>query len=493
MAVQSLTDLKQDMITKKLETKEKEGFQFGEVRKFLEKVADEFDATFNQVKTIYYEDVRQEKSPAKPRKKEVTKVLVEADKNDEHVHSVININDVDMRIALHNGKKYFVAKDFFDSSTLNRYSSLVVDCISEQDKQIVYMRNNGVKSKTSLLSVDAICLILNVASSEHTNPFIKDRCNNIIKYMKDNNLGFIDLEDGKNSKEEVETQTVVEQEITENSENQTIVEGETENEKPVRVGRVAMSQTETLQMEEKEMVESFKSNVPNYIVPPYKTGQQIEVVVTSIAHTDKFALVETQDMYKQSGMIHISDVVNGFVHGVSDYFEIGDRLLARVTKHDKRFNRLNLTTRHLKLKPKGYAILKYDPTATVEIQSNTNNVLGEKLSQLKDQIQVTETIETNEGKPVIAEARKEEVQTTINMNVNVEVESEDVERIVKKFRKIVGVVSPKAREVIAQTISEYDMFDFGEMFGKVVADFEPDMGLLLINEVKDRLKIGEHL
>ena len=74
----------------------------------------------------------------------------------------------------------------------------------------------------------------------------------------------------------------------------------------------------------------------------YKIGDIIKGKVTGIEDYGIFLLVDND----VTGLIHISEISDGFVKNVSDYAEIGETMKAEVIEYDEINNRLKLSIKN---------------------------------------------------------------------------------------------------------------------------------------------------
>ena len=80
----------------------------------------------------------------------------------------------------------------------------------------------------------------------------------------------------------------------------------------------------------------------------YSKGMLVKVQVTGI---EKYGIfVSVDDTY--SGLIHISEISDGFVKNVSDYVSIGETIFAKVIDIDEENNKLKLSIKNTEYKVK---------------------------------------------------------------------------------------------------------------------------------------------
>ena len=75
----------------------------------------------------------------------------------------------------------------------------------------------------------------------------------------------------------------------------------------------------------------------------YKVG---DIIRGQIPGIEKYGAFVNVDPY-YDGLIHISEIANGFVKNVSDYFKIGETVFCRVVDVDEDNLQLKLSIRNL--------------------------------------------------------------------------------------------------------------------------------------------------
>lgn len=182
--------------------------------------------------------------------------------------------------------------------------------------------------------------------------------------------------------------------------------------------------------------------------PPYRHKDIIEVEVAKVL--DRVgAICVTMDDYHYQGLIHISNIKDGYVTDVRDYFADGDIIKCRFLKTNDR-GELELSTKGLKLQQ------KVNPPF---------NLLADKLEKIKDDIQLSE-----DEKNIVNQVSSEE------------------EKIMKYINGIVGALSPAAKEQLLDSIRKYGVFSWTLSMADIAQDFQNDLGLLFINKVKSKLE-----
>lgn len=205
--------------------------------------------------------------------------------------------------------------------------------------------------------------------------------------------------------------------------------------------------------EEQLMIRSIKharseTTKPNTI-PPYRYGDLVEIKVTAVVPYGAF--VVTLDEYSYSGLIHITEVRDGYIYSVEDYLRVGDVLTAKVKKLDPQ-GKLALTIKDMPL-----------PSQRVEVEELKEETPEQEISKIG------------------------EIPTTIQLYE----EDQELAQIITYMNEITGIVSPQAKEALKEMIAKYGLFKFTMALGKVAPTFEADLGKMLIKEVEK--KIGDRL
>jgi len=74
-----------------------------------------------------------------------------------------------------------------------------------------------------------------------------------------------------------------------------------------------------------------------------KKGDIVKAKITTIEKYGAFVTIDE----KYSGLIHISELANGYVKDVSDFVSIGDEILVEVLNNPKEPNQLKLSSKNV--------------------------------------------------------------------------------------------------------------------------------------------------
>ena len=79
----------------------------------------------------------------------------------------------------------------------------------------------------------------------------------------------------------------------------------------------------------------------------YEKGKIVKGIVSGIESYGVF--IKFDDYY--TGLIHISEISNGYVKQIKDYVKIGDTIYTEILEVDKQLNHLKLSIKNIKYKP----------------------------------------------------------------------------------------------------------------------------------------------
>ncbi len=78
----------------------------------------------------------------------------------------------------------------------------------------------------------------------------------------------------------------------------------------------------------------------------YKVGDIVKCMVTAIEAYGFF--VSTEDWY--SGLVHISEITEGYVKDITNYVNIGDVIYCQIIGSDQKNNQLKLSVKNINFK-----------------------------------------------------------------------------------------------------------------------------------------------
>ena len=114
----------------------------------------------------------------------------------------------------------------------------------------------------------------------------------------------------------------------------------------------------------------------------YKVGDIIKGVVTGIEDYGIFVNLENNF----SGLIHISEITQGFVNNINKYVSIGDYIYVYVLDIDKKKNHLNLSIKNINYKYEDETKkIKETLKGFLPLSENLDKWIETKLNEIDDQ------------------------------------------------------------------------------------------------------------
>lgn len=208
-----------------------------------------------------------------------------------------------------------------------------------------------------------------------------------------------------------------------------------------------------------------------------KYGDKVQVRIAKLMHYG--AMVHIVNYPSITGMIHISEIKNGYVEDISLYFDEEQILEAKLLHKKEGMRKLAFSTKDFKVPLKSE--LNNNPEPIVAIQPNNK------------QINETQSLPTNNQTSVATlEKPKQEIEEVILENpaqreINLPDEWKEVSEYVKSF---VGPLSPEAKSKLKELIQEFGLFKFSLGINDATKDFKNDLGLLLLTKAEAKLRDG---
>jgi predicted RNA-binding protein with RPS1 domain len=170
-----------------------------------------------------------------------------------------------------------------------------------------------------------------------------------------------------------------------------------------------------------------------------------------------------------TGMIHISEIKNGYVEDLSLYFEEGQILDAKVLQKRDGF-KLALSTKGLKV-----------PLLSGKEEVET---AGDHLRKEESQPQITST-------SYVATSTNPQVEVEVEQDIQIETNlPEEWNNILDYVKSYVGPLSPEAKQKLKHLIQEYGLFKFSLAINESTKDFKNDLGLILLSKAESKLRDG---
>ncbi|PFJ30218.1 S1 RNA-binding domain-containing protein [Bacillus thuringiensis] len=515
-------------IIKILVERDKEGFKYGEVKKYLEQLADEMGTTFKVVQNLYYNRVK-EKSTDTP-KETVVREKEEIDTTDNLSRTEI-INGKDVRLVKDEDKtEYYVAKDVFYSLNIDRTSALAKEGLKKEYKQYIPVKSSHGFVKTTVLKPTNLAEFLKFIIQKHTSSVIRDKAQEFLNHIENPNQNSNTSTSTQENTEKTIVKQKPESQVIKTEHVHPIIKSVSKEEKTEQVNPIV----KPVSKEEKNQASttsyrmgkavSFEKEEDKQPRPNYKYGDILEARVIHIP--DYGAIIETLDEYKMKGLIHIGDIRYGHVSNVHMYFTVGDKIRAKVKRYDKENNRLNLTVKELKepyrIKDEAEEKEKEEKFEEVMSEENgiiledkpKNDVLAQELLKVKDRLTLAsspqETTQDTKVEAEIAPKAEPKVESVVGENkilssggtnmvtgeTNLVIQSsqgleiegnKELENIISRLNNKIGAISPQAREKMLELLNENSIVEFTIAMIEVLPEFKADLGLMLLGEIEKKM------
>ena len=113
----------------------------------------------------------------------------------------------------------------------------------------------------------------------------------------------------------------------------------------------------------------------------YEKGNIVTGQVTGI---EKYGIFVSLDEF-YSGLIHISEISDGFVKNISDYVNIGETIRAKIVESDEENYHVKLSIKNInyKVKRRNNVPLKETKKGFLPLEEKLNYWIDEKLKEIK--------------------------------------------------------------------------------------------------------------
>ena len=111
----------------------------------------------------------------------------------------------------------------------------------------------------------------------------------------------------------------------------------------------------------------------------HKVGEIVKCLVSGYKDYGIFVKVDRQ----YTGLIHISEISNGFVKDVSDYVELGEKIYAKIIGIDYIHKQLKLSIKDLDYKKSGESLTLTADVGFLPLQKELNTWINEKIKEIK--------------------------------------------------------------------------------------------------------------
>ena len=229
----------------------------------------------------------------------------------------------------------------------------------------------------------------------------------------------------------------------------------------------------------------------------YRLNQMVDVKVLNIQSYGAFC--EILDGKGFQALCHISEIVDGFIKDVNDYFEVG-QVIQKVKICLVDFKKINISTKHLNLKKREIPTITENNVLELPANPPVNNI-GEKFGNLKDKLLLrvakNETV-INEVSNVVLKNEQKEIDEIFALEELSQSQEEmllkyekDISQMTSYLQGELGALSKSAKLELATIIQENGLFNTTIGIVRTQENFKADMGLLFMQQMKN--KIGEYL
>lgn len=114
----------------------------------------------------------------------------------------------------------------------------------------------------------------------------------------------------------------------------------------------------------------------------YKIGKIVKGNITGI---EKYGIFVNLDNY-YSGLIHISEISNGFVRNINDFAEVGETVFVKILDVDENTNHLKLSIKDIDYRANNKlqkSKIKETGSGFLPLKSNLNEWIEKKLEEMK--------------------------------------------------------------------------------------------------------------
>ena len=112
----------------------------------------------------------------------------------------------------------------------------------------------------------------------------------------------------------------------------------------------------------------------------YRTGSIVKGQVTGIEKYGAFVSIDSN----YNGLIHISEISNGFVSDIHKFLEIDEEIYCQILDVDEDNQRLKLSIKNINYKCKNKSKIKESRLGFLPLKNNLNKWIEDKLSKMKN-------------------------------------------------------------------------------------------------------------
>jgi len=451
------------------------------LQNMFKKIEEKYDGmTYTNAQALYYNKFRE----ILDKKEEKTSTSnVPLDYDDPAVKDIVVLNKYNSRVIEIDGAEYIVSKDVLKSVGINSVSTILNAMMTEENTTKTRVKNNGVLSKTTVISLTLAIKFLEKISEDHLSVKIRAKAKTSLSNLRE----FLSLTP---EERKLRTQKAIKKEVAKQ-----------ETPKPSNSEEKKEVQTSSTQSSSQPYMRSFSSMSlvgNNTFVPEgfYKQNDKVEFMVEQI--NVKTVKGRTTDQYKVPGTIYIADVAEGYIADLRDYFDEGKTILATVMTFDAQFQRLHLSTKDsisVSKRPnreQASTQRPYREQASTQrpIRRATPNSLSVTVKEEKGTNESREiTFFPQDVATVIDESVETGVATLPTLSIRAQTELDAIVNLINNEARI-GALTPQAKHLLIELLNEKGLVNIISGIKDVQQNFQPDLGLLFLQEVSKQIKDG---
>ena len=499
----------------------------------LEEKYDEL--TFSNAQALYYNKFRYILEDKKVPKSPKTATPSEAEGVDT---VEIRIQQLPVRVAEIDGVTYIVAKDILKSIGISTTSSYLDNLLTDENKKIVWMQSPRGLAKTLIVKIEIGVEFLETVIEKHPMKKVKDKASLALTDLKNylisittakiNLIGDIssliedddfdgpptdDLRDDDDEQVEVNLATkpeVVEpkQETVEQAKEAPKSEEKPKSTSKAKATSSAKTSDKPKAKKTEKPAEKTKSVAPKAqkakttssqptktaeekpktekTTPPssprvydnpysarlYEENEKVEFKVEKI--DTKAVIGVTKDGYNTPATVFMSDVIDDEVSSLSDFFTVGETVLASVLYYDDKLSRLVLSTKEsmnasYRMKQRAGKVSNFVTKRDEKPKG------GEQSSNSMIRKQPSSSV-GNKTFPDLPE---------LSIRANKELNS--IIQVIGHGARI-GALSPEAKRKLIELLNSKGIAAVSMKIQETIGSFQPDLGLLFLKEVEKNIK-----
>ncbi|PGK52325.1 hypothetical protein CN918_31530 [Priestia megaterium] len=437
------------------------------LQNLFKRIEDKYEGmTYTNAQSLYYNKFREILDKKEPQS---APSVMPHDFGDPSVKNVVILNQYKSRVVEVEGTDYIVSKDLLKSVGINSISTILNAMMTKENTTKISVKNNGVSSKTTVINIPLAVEFLEKIAEDHLSVKIRAKAKTSLSDLRQF-LSLTPEQRMEKTREAIKEESSQSSSTSENNEVQS-------SSKPTSSQQPYMRSYSSMNL------------VGNNVFVPegfYKQNDKVEFLVEQI--NLKTVKGRTTDQYKVPGTIYIADVAEGYIADLRDYFEEGKTVLATVMTFDAQFQRLHLSTKDsISTKNRSHR----DNTNTYRpIRRATTNNLSVTVKEEKGQNESREiTFFPQDVTTLVDESAETGIATLPTLSIRAQTELDAIVNLINNEARI-GALTPKAKHLLIELLNEKGLVNIISGIKDVQRDFQPDLGLLFLQEVAKQIKDG---